>query len=143
MIALALLLFTLVAHGAEPAVHAENGWLRLLPGSLPAGGYLTLINATPKEVSITGVRSPDYKEAMLHRSSENNGMAHMAMVDSVPVPARGSVVFSPGGYHVMLSKPTRSLKVADTVVLELMLSDGASLRVPLRVVPANASGPNG
>lgn len=37
----------------------------------------------------------------------------MMHVHEVEVPAGGKVVFSPGGYHVMLMKPARTLAIGD------------------------------
>ena len=138
----AVLLLAGAAHAADtPSVKAGGGWLRVLPGALPAGGYVNFENLSDRAVSIVGASSPDYADAMIHRSSTDGGMGRMEMVDSVPLPPKGKVAFSPGGYHVMLMDAKHPVKPGDKVVVTFALSDGEKLPVTLLARPANASGP--
>jgi copper(I)-binding protein len=142
-LALALLLAAGAAHATDaPKVEAKNGWIRVLPGNLPAGGYLTFANGGGRAVSIVGAESPDYGNAMIHRSSTEGGMGRMEMVDSVPLPPNGEVTFAPGGYHVMLMQPRHAVKPGDKVTVTFILSDGAKVPATLLARPANASGPS-
>ncbi|WP_413623937.1 copper chaperone PCu(A)C [Luteibacter sp. Lutesp34] len=125
----------------KPAVEAKNGWVRVLPGNLPAGGYLTFENRSDRALSIVGAESPQYGDAMIHRSSTDGGMGRMEMVDSVPLPAKGSLAFAPGGYHVMLMQPKQPVKPGDTISVTFTLSDGEKIPAILLARPANASGP--
>lgn len=138
----AALLVAGTAHAADaPSVKAGDGWLRVLPGTLPAGGYVNFENLSDHAVSIVGASSPDYADAMIHRSSTDGGMGRMEMVDSVPLPPKGKVAFSPGGYHVMLMDAKHPVKPGDKVVVTFALSDGEKLPVTLLARPANATGP--
>jgi copper(I)-binding protein len=137
-----LLAATLSAQAADAGpVTATAGWLRVLPGNLPAGGYVTFENASDKAVSIVGAESSDYAEAMIHRSSTEGGMGRMEMMHAVPLPAGGKLAFAPGGYHVMLMDAKHPVKPGDKVVVTFALSDGQKLPVTLLARPANASGP--
>ena len=142
-LAAALILVATVTVQAADAgqVTASAGWLRVLPGKLPAGGYVTFENASDHAVSIVGAESADYAEAMIHRSSTEGGMGRMEMMHAVPLPARGSLAFSPGGYHVMLMEAKHTVKPGDKVQVTFALSDGQKLAVTLLARPANASGP--
>ncbi len=51
-------------------------------------------------------------------------MGRMVHVDSVPVPAHGSVAFKPGGYHLMCMKPKPAMKPGATVSVSLEFADG-------------------
>lgn len=138
----AVLLVAGAAHAADaPSVKASDSWLRVLPGTLPAGGYVNFENLSDRAVSIVGASSPDYADAMIHRSSTDGGMGRMEMVDSVPLPPKGKVAFSPGGYHVMLMDAKHSVKPGDKVIVTFALSDGEKLPVTLVARPANATGP--
>ncbi|KLD68167.1 copper chaperone PCu(A)C [Luteibacter rhizovicinus] len=141
-LAIAVMLVAGAAQAADaPSVKASDGWLRVLPGSLPAGGYVSFENLSDRAVSIVGASSPDYAEAMVHRSSTDGGMGRMEMVDSVPLPPKGKLAFSPGGYHVMLMEAKHPVKPGDKIVVTFALSDGGKLPVTLLARPANASGP--
>jgi copper(I)-binding protein len=139
---LAALLTTGAAQAADTTtVTASGAWIRVLPGSLPAGGYVTLQNTSDRAVAVTGAASSDYADAMIHRSSTETGMGRMEMVDKVPVPAKGSVAFAPGGYHVMLMQAKHPVNPGDKVQVTFTLSDGSTLPVTFLARPANANGP--
>jgi copper(I)-binding protein len=65
----------------------------------------------------------------------------MEMVDHLDIPAHGSVELSPGGYHLMLSQPTRTIKPGDRVKVTFEFAGGGELQTDFSVRPANASGP--
>jgi periplasmic copper chaperone A len=141
-VALATLVAASAVHATEStSVKASGAWIRVLPGSLPAGGYVTLENTTGTAVAVTGAASAAYGDAMIHKSSTETGMGRMEMVDKVPLPANGKVAFAPGGYHVMLMQPKHPVNPGDKVVVTFTLSDGSTLPVTFEAKPANATGP--
>ncbi len=53
--AFALLLATGASQAADnTSVHVTGGWVRILPGNLPAGGYATFENTTENALTIVG-----------------------------------------------------------------------------------------
>ena len=144
-LALPLLLAGLLGAGlahAGTAAHvtASHAWIRVLPGNLPAGAYVTLRNDGDKAVSLTGASSPAYGEAMLHESSSAGGMNRMTMVDALPIPAHGTQALQPGGYHLMLMDAKQPVHPGDTVRVVLRFGDGDTLPVDFTARPANALG---
>lgn len=137
--ACAALLVSPATWAADAPLRVSSGWVRLLPGNLPAGGYLVIENPTDHAVDVTGASSPDYGDAMIHRSDTSSGMGHMEMVDRISVPAHGRVALAPGGFHLMLMDPRHALKPGDTVTVVLTTSGGATVTAPLAVKPANAT----
>lgn len=133
-----LLLCTGAQATAADHVHASHAWIRVLPGDLPAGGYVTLRNDSDQPVALNGARSPAYADVMLHRSSTAGGMSRMTMVDTLTVPAHGDAVLAPAGYHLMLMQPIAPVKPGDTVKLTLTFSDGSTLATDFIARPANA-----
>ena len=140
VLAAAVLISPLVwATSMAPAVRAEQAWIRLLPGDLPAAGYMVLENLTDRPQRLVSVSSADFSQVMLHKSVRTSGVQHMEHVDSVTIPAHGKVEFKPGGYHLMLMQRNPDLKVGDTAVLVLKFADTADLSVGFTIRPANAS----
>jgi copper(I)-binding protein len=123
---------------AADHVHASDAWIRVLPGALPAGAYVTLHNDSAQPVALTGATSTAYAEVMLHHSSTAGGMSRMSMVDTLTVPAHGEAVLAPAGYHLMLMKAKTPVKPGDTVKLTLKFSDGSTLATDFAARPANA-----
>ena len=126
---------------ASPDVQVEHAWIRWLPARLPAAGYAVIRNLGDGSVRLTGASSPDYGMVMLHHSRLAHGDSTMEMVDHLDIPAHGSVTFAPGGYHLMLSQPTRRIEPGDHVKVTLEFAGGEKLQADFSVRPANASGP--
>lgn len=127
---------------AAPAFAADiqvsDAWMRALPAKLPAAGYFTLHNTGAKEVALTGASSGACGMLMLHKSTEHGGMGSMEDVQSVTVPAGGTIKFAPGGYHLMCMDPTPAVKPGAKVAVELSFADGARLSADFAV--KNAQG---
>lgn len=135
-----LVLWTITA-SAQPSLHAENAWVRLLPGTLPAAGYFTLVNDGDRSATLTAATSPAWGMAMLHRSRGAHGENTMTMVDSVTVPAHGHIAFAPGDYHLMLEHAHAPLVPGGHASITLHFADGTTLPVEFALKPADATGP--
>ena len=115
----------------------SDAWMRSVIPSRPAAGYFMLKNETGKDRKIVSAASSDCGMLMLHLSKHEGG-EHMAMVDSVEVPAGGSVSFAPGGYHLMCVKPSDRVKPGNAVKMTLTFDDGGTLTADFKV--RNAKG---
>ena len=132
-LSLVILLFSLVSAQAGP-FEISGAWFRSLPGKLPAGGYFTAQNNSPRDVSITGARSDACGMLMIHQSSNKGGMSGMDMMETVKVPAGGQVSFAPGGYHLMCEGA--NMKIGTKVPVLINLSDGTAVAVAFQVKSA-------
>jgi len=122
------------------SMRVEQCWVRAMPAQVPSAGYFTLHNDGDTLRTLTGVATPAFGMAMMHRSESNGSMATMAPVASVPVPAHGSLSFAPKGYHVMLEQPAQPLKVGGTLPLTLRFDDGSSVTENCAIKAAAAMG---
>ena len=127
------------AHATQAEhIRASHAWIRLLPGALPAGGYVTLRNDSDQPASLIGASSTAYGDVMLHQSmGQQTGMSRMMTIDHLDVPAHGQVALAPAGYHLMLEKATHPLQVGDTTKVTLHFADGSSLDTDFLARPAN------
>jgi copper(I)-binding protein len=121
-----------------PAPAATDAWIRAAPPTATMhAGYLTITNPTFSDLTVIGARSPDFDRIEIHRTVISEGVARMRSEREVPVPARGHVVFEPGGRHLMLFGARRTLARGDKVQLTLELAGTA----PLTVTAEVADGP--
>jgi copper(I)-binding protein len=104
-----------------------NGWVRLLPGNLPQGGYFTLHNGGDKTVTLVGAAAPGYGKVMLHKTVHQSGVDKMVHVESIDVKPGDNLVFAPGGYHIMLMQPHNHLEPGDKLPVTLLFGDGDKL----------------
>ena len=113
--------------GAAPdcAPVIEQAWVRAAPpGATTLAGYLRLSNPCEAPVVVTGVESRDFGMPMIHRSDVVDGVSRMRHVGELTLAPGDSLVFEPGGLHLMLMKPLRPLAEGDSVGVRLVLADG-------------------
>lgn len=154
--AIALLAAAAAAAGgpAQAAgVSASDAWFRSLGPEVPAGGYFTLANTLDQPAVLTGAGSDACGRLDLHQTilkrpmsaraqgamphGDDMGMSaptmQMRALAAVRVPPRGSVSFTPGGYHLMCEHPSAAIRPGATVTATLRFADGQTLQVPFRV----------
>lgn len=115
------------ASAAEQGVTLKNPWIRMVIPSRPAAGFFTLSNSSDHVNQIIGAFSPACGTLMLHQSISQGGTDQMVMIKSVPVPARGSVSFAPGGYHLMCTSLAPDMKVGGSIPVTLKFGDGGTV----------------
>ena len=96
------------------------------PGMNVAAGYLTLSNNTSQPIIITHVASPQFESVEMHESVIEDGMARMYALGEMTILAKSSVVFQPGGKHLMLMRPVGEF---DTVTLDFIAGKAVVLTV--------------
>jgi len=96
------------------------------PGTNMAAGYLTLRNNTSQPINITHVASPQFESVEMHESVIEDGMARMYALGDMTVLAKSSVVFQPGGKHLMLMRPVGEF---DTVTVDFFAGKAVVLTV--------------
>lgn len=91
---------------------------------------------------LVGASSDAATSSMVHRSTTDEaGRATMDMVAGLPVPARSTVIFEPGGLHLMLDGLTRELEVGDEVEITLLFRDAGPVSATARVVEPGSQDP--
>jgi copper(I)-binding protein len=122
---------------ATAIVTVSDGWIRALPGTLPAGGYFKLHNGGATAIALVGASSPACGMLMLHKSDTMNGMAEMSDVERVDIAAGSTIAFAPGGYHLMCMDP-KALHPGGKISVTLSFSNGTHITVDFAV--RNAAG---
>ncbi len=134
MLRLLLLLATLLPAGARAQLNANDAWIRHLPPAVPVrSGYVVITNPSSRPITIVAAESPAFARVEFHRSVERDGKMQMQRVESVTIEPGARLAFEPGGLHLMLIEPRRSLKSGDLVELALRLDDGRVLRLEMTV----------
>ncbi|MFD3917356.1 copper chaperone PCu(A)C [Streptomyces sp. NPDC058603] len=118
-------------------VAKDSAWARWLPNALPAAGYIGLKNSADKDIKITKIKSPDYKNITIYQTVTDSESSKMVRLDGVTVPAKGDFSFVPGHYHIMLEKPTRLITPGDNARVIFFLDNGTvfKVRIPVRSSP--------
>ena len=110
---------------ACPDLAVEQAWIREAPPGAMSAAYARLVNRGKRPLVVDGARSADFGGAGLHRTViDENGVSRMRE-GSLEIPAGGSAMLAPGGWHLMLFDPARLLKAGDTVNLSLTCGKSA------------------
>lgn len=134
MLRLLLLIAILLPAGARAELDAADAWIRHLPPAVPVrAGYVVITNPSSQPITIVGAESPAFARVEFHQSVERDGKMQMQRVESVTIEPGARLAFEPGGLHLMLIEPRRSLKPGDLVELSLRLDDGHVLRLEMAV----------
>ena len=92
-------------------------------------------NGTDVDDALIGATSPVAAGAMVHKSDvDAEGRSTMDAVPSLPIPAEASIVFDPGGLHVMLTGLTEDLEEGDTFPMTLLFEEAGKVDVTVDVV---------
>jgi copper(I)-binding protein len=126
---------TEMQHSEERGVEITSAWLREPPpGAKSMAGYLAIQNFEKDEDRLLEVKSSVAKRVEIHEIQYEGGMSRMReMENGLPVPAKGSVMLEPGGYHLMFIEPRGKLKLGDAVPLVLFFEKFGKYEVDLLV----------
>jgi copper(I)-binding protein len=134
--------------GCDPRsrpVHVERAAIATGVGGAPAALYFTLRAEGTQGDSLVEIVADEAQVTSMqttrpHRMPLSGSAAAMPMmpVGAVPVDARGTVRFAPGGYTGLLFGLRRALAPGDTVTVTVRLARGRSVsaRVPVLVYSA-------
>ena len=131
---LAALAFHTALAAADNTLTIHDAWVREAPpGAQVLAGYAQIENATDQANAIIAVSSTAFEKAEIHRSEVKGGIARMAQIKRLDLPAHKIVKLEPGGTHLMLINPKSPLHAGEHVMLVFMLSSGDALNVDAEV----------
>ena len=125
-----------------PAIEIRDAWAReTAPGQTNGAAYFTIVNMGSEGDRLVSVTTPAASMAMIHGSSNSNGVMAMRMMADLPVPGSATVTLAPLGTHVLLTGLSAPLHAGDRVPLSLRFARAGARQIDAAVLPASASGP--
>ena len=122
----------MISHKSKIQVH--KAWARATPPSTKnAAIYMVLKNNNSANDLLLGVQTPVAKVVELHTVTEEKGMMSMYPVKNISIPAHGTVVLKPGGYHMRLVNLKRQLKVGNHIALTLQFKHAGEIKLKVPV----------
>lgn len=133
-ICLGLALTLVPAASEEAGVSVRDAWVRETPpGMTMMAGYMELRNNTSRPQVLLAASSSGFETVMIHRTIVKDGIAGMVHASQIELAPRASLIFAPGGYHLMLMNPKRTLHAGNPVVIKLEFRGGLVLPVTFEV----------
>lgn len=137
-------LASLAACGDPAPTYVDQAWIRVSPNAdSPSAGYFT-VHGGEAPVTLRGVLTDRAQRVEMHESLEQGGVMTMRPVESVEVPAKGTVAFAPGGKHIMLWGINPAAVEQGKMPLTFLFSNGDRIIVDAVVQkPREAAAPAG
>jgi len=122
------------SQAADPTLVVTDPMARAMPAVAPTSAvFFTLHNNTDRARVLVGAHSTAAKQVELHTHTMQDGMMAMRRVETIDVPAGGTVVFQPGGLHVMLIGLNHALEMGQRIDLTLEFADGGQMKLDVPV----------
>lgn len=123
--AAALAMLALTACQPDPVLGVETASIVVSPvPDRPAAGYFVLKGGPVDEV-LEFASVPYAGRTEMHETVSENGRMAMRAIERVPVPARSTVRFEPGGKHLMIYGLSPSALKEGRTQIVLRFSDGS------------------
>jgi len=134
LIGLITTLTPIAAATEEVGVSVREAWVRETPpGVAMMAGYMVLQNNTARSQVLVTASSSGFETVMIHRTIVKGGLASMVHASQIELAPNASLIFAPGGYHLMLMNPKRTLRAGDRVEITLEFRGGLVLPVAYEV----------
>lgn len=123
-------------------IEIDHPYIRATPpGAAVAGGFMTITNHGKEADRLLG-GSVEFAQKVEVHTMEMDGdvMKMMKLSDGLEIPAGGSVVLKPGGFHVMFIKLNGQLKEGEKRQGILVFEKAGEIKVDFAVEKTQSSG---
>lgn len=119
---------------AESQITVADGYAFQTAKTAMAGaGYFTLSNSGDEADTLVGVEA-DYPRVEVHNVEVTDGVAKMFAIESLEIPAGGTVTLAPGGFHVMfMGLKGNPLEAGQMIPVKLLFANSDPIETMLMV----------
>lgn len=96
------------------------------PGITNSAGYFHIMNHSQKDIELVNVTSDIADRTEIHEHTMKNGIMKMRKVKRLNIPAKSTISFKPGGYHIMFLSVKEPIKEKQQLEFRLEFSDGST-----------------
>ncbi len=114
------------------------------PGAPVAGGFMTITNTSTTDDRLVAASSAVAGVMQVHEMTMADGVMKMReLADGLAIPAGGTVMLKPGGYHVMFLDLKEPLVEGKAIDVTLTFEKAGTVTVPLAILAPDAEGFDG
>jgi len=132
-IATAATSFCLHAEARDVLTASDAYILEAPPTARSNVGYIVLNNSSRRAVRLLAIDSDRFARHEMHSMREEGGVMQMRRERTLDVPARGTLKFEPGSYHLMLFSADPPLRAGEKVEMLLQSDSGDEVEVVFEV----------
>ncbi|MFW7266895.1 copper chaperone PCu(A)C [Gluconacetobacter sp. Hr-1-5] len=108
----------------------------LRPDRRIAAGYFTIENRGKSVHLLAGVSSPACQKLFAHHTEQESTSDTATLFAHLALPAETTLVFPPGGYHLICTGYDDSLRPGQQITITFRFMGGATRSVPFVVQPS-------
>lgn len=115
-------------------VSISDAWISEAPAIVSIlAGYANIHNSSNTSITLIAISSQDFSKIEIHRNVFNGEMVSMEKQESLEIPAKSTILLSPGDSHLMLFDPSKPLRSNDIVTLVFSFSNGHNETIDVKV----------
>jgi len=128
-----------ITANARAEIAVKDAWVRAtISSGDTTAGYAIIENSGADADDLVSVSTPIAALTELHQSVGHDGMMRMEAVKGLTIPAHQKVMLKPAGYHLMIMKVTKPLKVGEMIDLLFTFEKHGPVKVSAKVAPLSA-----
>lgn len=121
---------TAMQEEVQAGISIEDAWVREVPEvNTTSAAYMKVVNNSDEERVLVSAQNNISEVTELHEMVMDGETMRMRKIDSIIIPARGSVDLKPGGLHIMLINLIQKTVEGEVVKLTLDFKSGESLEI--------------
>ncbi|WP_282063997.1 copper chaperone PCu(A)C [Vibrio rotiferianus] len=119
---------------AKDSIQIDHPWSReATPNATVIAGFFQLKNGSSKDDFLISASTPIAERVEIHTHEMSDGMMMMKKIDSVRIGSMKTVMFQPGGYHLMIFNPKQSYQKGERFPMTLQFKHAGTIEVELAV----------
>ena len=116
------------------SIQIDHPWSREAPPNATViAGFFQLKNLAEKDDFLISASTPIASRVEIHTHEMSDGMMKMMKIDNVRIGSMKTVMFKPGGYHLMIFNPNKSYKKGERFQMTLQFKNAGTVEVELTV----------
>jgi copper(I)-binding protein len=130
------ILFLLLSNNvyAGDEITVSHAWVREAPPTAHvSAGYLTIENNSDKPIVLTGITAENFSRAEIHDMRMEQGKMIMQQLETIVIDPHTRLELQPGGKHLMLMQPKKSLKAGEKTSVVLVFKGEKRIPVSMEV----------
>lgn len=130
-----LILISLLNFSYSGKLEVKDGWVRPAGKGMNTAFYFKAVNNSDKADTLLSVKSDVAKMVQMHETFNKNGMMGMRQIKAIPIQAKSTLEFKPGGYHVMVINLKKDLKKGSLAefTLHFKYAGDIEVKAPVRM----------
>ena len=129
---IALIFYALPCSAAK--LEITEAWIKNLPMVVPMrAGYMDISNNQAQTIKIERLQSEAFARIEIHRSVEKDGLMSMQPVSVLAISSGETVRLAPGGFHLMMMNPLKTLVPGIKVVVTIGYDDQSTQDIEMIV----------